>query len=46
MAEAIQAAADQGYTGEKLEKASTEYGIRLEVVKLPEAKLGFILLPR
>jgi transposase len=37
---------DQGYTGEKPAAAAQEYGIRLEVVKLPEAKKGFILLPR
>lgn len=37
---------DQGYTGEQAEQAAAEHGIRLEVVKLPEAKKGFILLPR
>lgn len=37
---------DQGYTGEKPAQAAAENGIRLEVVKLPEAKRGFILLPR
>ena len=37
---------DQGYTGEQAEQAATEQGIRLEVVKLPEAKKGFVLLPR
>jgi len=37
---------DQGYTGDTAEQAATEYGIRLEVVKLPEAKRGFVLLPR
>lgn len=37
---------DQGYTGEQAERAAAEQGIRLEVVKLPEAKKGFILLPR
>jgi transposase len=37
---------DQGYTGEKAEQAAAEQGIRLEVVKLPEAKKGFVLLPR
>lgn len=37
---------DQGYTGENAAEAAAEYGIKLEVVKLPEAKRGFVLLPR
>ncbi|CAA2138418.1 IS5 family transposase [Methylobacterium bullatum] len=37
---------DQGYTGEKPAKAAREHGIELEVVKFPEAKRGFVLLPR
>ncbi|CAN5259556.1 IS5 family transposase [soil metagenome] len=37
---------DQGYTGEEAAEAAQEHGIRLEVVKLPEAKKGFVLLPR
>jgi transposase len=37
---------DQGYTGETAEEEAKAYGIRLEVVKLPEAKKGFVLLPR
>lgn len=37
---------DQGYTGEQAETAAAAHGIRLEVVKLPEAKRGFVLLPR
>jgi transposase len=37
---------DQGYTGEDAAQAAAEHGIRLEVVKLPEAKRGFVLLPR
>ena len=37
---------DQGYTGEEPAAAAQEHGIRLEVVKLPEAKRGFVLLPR
>jgi transposase len=37
---------DQGYTGQQPEQAAAEHGIRLEVVKLPEAKRGFVLLPR
>ena len=40
---------DPGYTGDAAAdaaKAAGEHGIRLEVVKLPEAKRGFVLLPR
>ena len=37
---------DQGYTGQEAAYAAEEQGIRLEVVKLPEAKKGFMLLPR
>ncbi len=37
---------DQGYTGETAAEAAQEQGIQLEVVKLPEAKKGFVLLPR
>jgi transposase len=37
---------DQGYTGEEPAQAAADHGIRLEVVKLPEAKRGFVLLPR
>ena len=37
---------DQGYTGEKPAAAAAEHGIALEVVKLPKAKRGFVLLPR
>lgn len=37
---------DQGYMGEKPAAAAQQHGIRLEVVKLPEAKRGFVLLPR
>lgn len=37
---------DQGYTGEKSAEAARQQGITLEVVKLPEAKRGFVLLPR
>ena len=37
---------DQGYTGEDAEQAAAGWGMRLEVVKLPEAKRGFVLLPR
>ncbi|MCO5177568.1 MAG: IS5 family transposase [Thermomicrobiales bacterium] len=37
---------DQGYTGADAEAAADGWGIRLEVVKLPEARKGFVLLPR
>lgn len=37
---------DQGYTGDTPAEAAKAHGIRLEVVKLPTAKHGFILLPR
>ena len=37
---------DQGYTGEQAETAAATHGIRLEVVMLPAAKRGFVLLPR
>ncbi|MDP9358743.1 MAG: IS5 family transposase, partial [Chloroflexota bacterium] len=37
---------DQGYTGDKPTTAAEAQGLRLEVVKLPEAKRGFVLLPR
>jgi transposase len=37
---------DQGYTGEQPATAAATHGIQLEVVKLPEAKRGFVLLPR
>jgi len=37
---------DQGYTGAEVAAAAAEHGIRLEVVKLQEAKRGFVLLPR
>lgn len=55
MAEAIQsttgdsveiAFVDQGYTGRRAEQAAAAHGIQLEVVKLSEAKRGFVLLPR
>ncbi|HEX5202751.1 MAG TPA: IS5 family transposase [Actinoplanes sp.] len=37
---------DQGYTGEQAASDAAKHGIRLEVIKLPEAKRGFVLLPR
>jgi transposase len=38
--------ADQGYTGEQPRQDAKEHGIDLQVVRLPEAKKGFVLLPR
>ncbi len=37
---------DQGYTGDDAAQAAAEQGIDLVVVKLPEAKKGFVLLPK
>jgi len=37
---------DQGYTGERPAEAARKQQIELAVVKLPEAKRGFVLLPR
>jgi transposase len=37
---------DQGYTGERAAEAAESHGIALGVVKHPEAKKGFVLLPR
>lgn len=37
---------DQGYTGDEPAAAAAAHGIQLAVVKLPEAKRGFVLLPR
>jgi transposase len=37
---------DQGYTGEKAADAARKQKIELSVVKLAEAKRGFVLLPR
>jgi transposase len=37
---------DQGYTGERPSSEAEAHGIRLEVVKHPESKRGFVLLPR
>jgi transposase len=37
---------DQGYTGDQPLEAAAQQGIRLEVIKLPQAKKGFVLLPR
>jgi transposase len=37
---------DQGYSGEQPAADAARKGIELSVVKLPEAKRGFVLLPR
>ena len=37
---------DQGYTGKEAAAAAAAHGIHLEVVKLAQAKRGFVLLPR
>jgi transposase len=37
---------DQGYTGPNAAEAAQQHGIKLEVVKHPMAKRGFVLLPR
>ena len=37
---------DQGYTGDRPAEAAERHAIELSVVKLPEAKRGFVLLPR
>ena len=38
--------ADQGYTGEQTQSDAAQNGIELQIVKLSEAKKGFVLLPR
>ncbi len=37
---------DQGYTGREAAEAAQKHGIHLEVIKLPQAKRGCVLLPR
>jgi transposase len=37
---------DQGYTGEQPHAVAAVHGIELDVVKLSEAKRGFVRLPR
>lgn len=45
--EAVEVAfVDQGYRGEQATQDAAGQGIELEVVKLPEARKGFVLLPR
>ncbi|MFC0696418.1 hypothetical protein [Paraburkholderia humisilvae] len=36
----------RGYTGEEPAQAGRDEGIELQVIKLPGAKKGFVLLPR
>ena len=38
--------ADQGYTGDEARGQAQEHGIDLQIVKLSEARKGFVLLPR
>jgi transposase len=40
------ACVDQAYAGDAPAQAASEHAIRLILVKLPEAKKGFVLLPR
>jgi transposase len=37
---------DQNYTGDQPAQDAAAHGIRLQVVKLPDVKKGFVLLPR
>jgi transposase len=37
---------DEGYTGDPPKPEAAAHGIQLKVVKLPEVKKGFVLLPR
>jgi transposase len=37
---------DQGYSGEAADAQAQAHGIQLEVLKYPEARRGFVLLPR
>lgn len=38
--------ADQGYTGDEPAEAARNEGIELQVIRLPEAKKGFVMQPR
>lgn len=45
--ESVQVAfVDMGYTGQQAREEADGHGIRLEVVKMPETRQGFVLLPR
>ncbi len=37
---------DQGYTGARVASEAAQHGVTLQVIKLAEAKRGFVLLPR
>jgi len=37
--------ADQGYIGDTVAQAAHAEGMELQVIRLPEAKKGFVLLP-
>jgi transposase len=37
---------DQGYTGDEAQQQAAQHDMQLEVVKLPDVKKGFVLLPR
>ena len=37
---------DGGYQGQDTKKEAAKHKIKLEVVKVPEAKKGFVLLPK
>jgi transposase len=37
---------DQGSTGDEAQQQAAQHGMQLEVVKLPDVKNGFVLLPR
>ena len=37
---------DQGYTGEEAQVTANGHGIELKIVRLPDCKKGFVLLPR
>ena len=37
---------NQGYEGQKAPAAAGAHGIEVDVIKLSEAKRGFVLLPR
>jgi transposase len=46
-AESVEVAfVDQGYTGDDAATQASNHGISLSVVKTPDAKRGFVLLPR
>jgi len=38
--------ADAGYTGKPAAQAAADQGIQLQIIKWPEAKRGFVLLPK